>query len=290
MKKRIEEKASITAQMTCLIRALSYYEKDPMYKSKDYVASALLDPILCFLAKSAFFRNIYKYLAPKGIYEYVIARTKYIDEVFEKIGERFEQILIFGAGLDTRSIRFKNQLKNAYIFELDSPATQTAKIERLRKKRITIPSNVVFIPIDFQKESLTQKLEEYGFKKSEEGLIILEGLTMYLDAKSVDETFKLISGLAGKGSLVIFDYVHKSVIEHKNKYHGEKELSGLVSIFGEYWSFGFEKGKIEDYLLQNGLYMVEEADAQILEKRFFTKEKVHGHVNETHSIVTARKE
>lgn len=287
MGKRIEEKTSITAQMTCLIRALSYYEKDWVYSSQDYIAAAFLHPILNFLVKFNIFRSIYKYLAPKGIYEYVIARTKYIDEVFEKEGERFQQILLFGAGFDTRSIRFQNRLRNSSFYELDSPATQHTKLQRLVEKNIAIPSNAVFIPIDFQKESISQKLVEYGFQKNRVCFFLLEGLTMYLDARAIDATFKLISDFAGKGSLIVFDYVHKSVIAHEDKYAGEKELSGLVSAFGEKWSYGFERGEIGGFLSQYGLYLEEEADSQILEKRFFAKD--NSHVNETHSIIAARK-
>lgn len=289
MGRRIEEKVSLTAQMTCLIRALSYYENKILYKSDDYIAPMLLPSFLELLAKLRAFRNIYRLLAPKGIYEYVIARTKYIDNLIKINGDHFEQVLLFGAGFDSRSIRFKDTLKYASFFELDSLITQNAKLKLFHEKKISIPPNVVFIPINFEKESASQKLEEYGFQREKVCLFLLEGLTMYLDAKSIDTTFKLISNYAGKDSMVVFDYVHKSVIRHEDIYLGEREVSQMVSVFGEKWSFGIERGKISNFLSHYGLYLIDESDSLALEKRYFTQDKSTHHVNETHSVVIAKK-
>ena len=81
-----------------------------------------------------FFRNFFfRLLAPMGVYEYVIAGTKYIDAVFEKaLADRFDQILLFGAGYDTRALRFQDKAQHTHIFKLDAPHTQQAKIKQLR--------------------------------------------------------------------------------------------------------------------------------------------------------------
>lgn len=77
------------------------------------------------------FRTFYcRILAPAGIYEYVIARTKYIDAVFKRaLSEQFDQILLFGAGFDTRALRFQAAAQHTRIFELDASPTQQAKIQ-----------------------------------------------------------------------------------------------------------------------------------------------------------------
>ncbi|HOO27706.1 MAG TPA: class I SAM-dependent methyltransferase, partial [Lachnospiraceae bacterium] len=189
--KRIEEKPSRTAAWTCTCRALSYLESEPQYKSEDYIAPELLPKFLLVLFKIKLFRKLFKnILIPSGMYEYVIARTKYFDFVFENvIANGFEQILIFGAGYDTRSIRFLSGGQNIKIYELDAPNTQNAKISQLKKRGITVHPNVVFVPIDFNRESLKDKLIEAGFEKGKKSLFMLEGLTMYLDQKAVDSTF-----------------------------------------------------------------------------------------------------
>jgi methyltransferase (TIGR00027 family) len=167
--RRIEHKTSRTAAMTCMSRAASYLERNPGYHSDDYLAVRILPKFIALLIHISLFRRLLaRRLAPLGVYEYVIARTKYNDAVFKKaLTNQFDQILIFGAGYDTRSLRFHEKSQHTQIFELDEPHTQEAKIRQLQKRRLDIPSNVVFIAIDFEKESLSRKLEKGGFQKGE---------------------------------------------------------------------------------------------------------------------------
>lgn len=289
MKKRIESGTSLTAIMTCLMRVLSYYEKNKMLRTDDYIAPFLIPPFLNSLARQPVFRNIYKFLAPKGIYEYIIARTKYIDEVFENNKSKIEQVVILGAGFDTRSIRFRDKLRQAVFYELDSPITQESKLKRYEEKNV-ISQNVVYIPIDFTKEAFSQRLSESGFQKGKVCLFLLEGLSMYLNTISMDKTFDMISDCAGAGSMVVFDYVYASVLRREDTYTDERKISKMVSVFGEKWSFGIERGEAGNFLSKHGFMLRDEADSRTLEKRYFSlsgKKRIH--VHETHSIVTAGK-
>jgi len=277
--------------MKCLERAISYYERDELLRSDDHIAPVILPSFLKALARLKLLGPAYKLFAPRGIYEYVVARTKYIDEAFRKNLKNVEQVLIFGAGFDSRAIRFKDEAEHAKFYELDSAVTQNAKIKQLKERNIEVPPNVVFIPIDFDKDSLAQKLDEYGFKRDKVCLFLLEGLTMYLDPASIDATFGLISEYAGKGSIVIFDYVYASVVRRENLYEGEKKVYESVLKAGEKWTFGIEKGEAEKFLLKYDLALLDEATAEDLEKRYLTdnKGKLSGRVTGTHSLVTAKK-
>jgi O-methyltransferase involved in polyketide biosynthesis len=118
--RRIESKSSRTADFTCMYRAASYLEKNELYKSEDYIAPRLLPGLIKFLVKYKLINFNWTFF-PKGIYEYVIARTKYIDNIFkESIENGIDQILIFGAGFDSRAIRFTEKNIKTKIFELDS--------------------------------------------------------------------------------------------------------------------------------------------------------------------------
>jgi len=291
MERRVEHKTSRTAEMTCLSRAASFYEKDPLYKSNDFIAPILLPksmkPIVRFAPTRSLFMNK---IAPKGIYEYVIARTKYIDEVFRSaIDKNFDQILIFGAGFDSRGIRLNNS--KTKIFELDAPPTQMAKINQYHNRKIEIPKNLIFIPIDFEKETLAQKLSVSGFKKYKRSLFVLEGLLMYLQGESVHETFKVISEYAGKGSIVVFDYIHSSVLQGDSQSYGQKEIIKMVSDSDEKWNFGLEKDKINEFLDKYGLTLCENNDSEDLENKYFKNEDgdIVGKINETHCIAIAEK-
>jgi O-Methyltransferase involved in polyketide biosynthesis len=110
------------------------------------------------------------------------------------------------------------------FFELDAPVTQEAKINQLKKRGVEINPNTIFISIDFNKDSIENKLIESGFCKNKKSLFILESLTMYLDTGAIDNTFEVINRFAGDGSEVVFDYVYSSVLREENLYYGESEV------------------------------------------------------------------
>jgi len=293
LNRRIESTTSRTAEMTCLSRAISVFENNNNYRCADYIAPMLLPsgikPFLHIGLVRRLFANV---IAPKGIYEYVISRTKYIDEMYERaLSERFGQILIFGAGFDTRAIRIKDTNENTKVFELDVPVTQLAKIRQYQNRKISSPKNLQYIAIDFDKESLPIKLDEAGFDKHQRSLFILEGLIMYLQPKSVDETFSIIQYYASNGSRIVFDYVYASVLRREGLCYGEEGISQIVSGAGEQWHFGIEKGEIEQFLQKYSLKLVDQQDSKSLEKRYFTNKsgKIMGRINGTHCIITAEK-
>jgi methyltransferase (TIGR00027 family) len=289
--KRVETEISTTAKLTCVSRAASSLESNSCYRSDDYIALLHIPPVFRFLFRIHPFRRLFfQVIAPKGVYEYTIARTKYIDAVFKKIQrETFDQILIFGAGFDSRAVRFQAEIGDTKIFELDAPVTQQAKIDQYRKLGIETPSNLVFLPIDFDKESLPEKLERAGFRKGKKCLFVMEGLLMYLQKESVDETFRVVETFAGAGSVIVFDYVRAEVLRGDGLHSGDKEIMNKVSQAGEQWTFGFEEGKVEVYLGGFGLNMLEHTQPAALERMYFTDEKgvVVGRVNGAHNLVKA---
>jgi methyltransferase (TIGR00027 family) len=292
MSRRIESKTSRTAEFTCLARCLSYLEEREQYKSDDYVSLVIMNGLIRQLLRFPLFRRKFMDKNPPGMYEYVIARTKTIDAEFKRALEQgFEQILIFGAGFDSRGIRLGSKARNTRIFELDAPATQSAKIKRYRQKKIGIPENLVFIPIDFERESLPERLLQEGYEKGRPSLFILEGLTMYLQPESVDSTFRVIEEFAGSGSRVVFDHIYASVVRRENLYEGEQELYNNVADNGERFCFGIEKGNIGQFLGTYGFKAEKTMDADALEDMFFrnARGQLVGRVNKTHCMVTAVK-
>jgi len=294
LKRRIESTTSRTAEMTCLSRACSAFETNRYYKSDDHIAPLLLPSGLKPLLHVSLARKLFtKVAAPKGIYEYVIARTKYIDAVFKQaLADQFDQVLIFGAGFDTRAIRFQDKMGSTRVFELDVPVTQQAKIGQYQKRHVAVPPNLKFVAIDFDKESLPVKLDEAGFCKPRRSLFILEGLVMYLQPESVHETFQTIRDYAGNGSRVVFDYIYASVLRKEGIYYGETGIEQTVSGAGEQWHFGIEKGQIEQFLARYAMQLIDHKDAKDLEKAYFTDSngKVIGRINGTHCLVTAEKQ
>lgn len=163
--RRIDTTPSRTAEWTCASRAASSLESDSHYRCDDRIALLLVPTFLKILLRSPSFRRLLSpVMTPKGVYEYTIARTKYLDGVFrEVLTQGFDQALIFGAGFDTRALRFQKEAENPLIFELDVPFTQKAKLDQYARRGLSIPANVTFIPVDFDRESLSEKLEKARF-------------------------------------------------------------------------------------------------------------------------------
>jgi len=274
-----------------MYRAASYLEKNKFYQSNDYIAPKLLPGLSKFLISNRLVNLRWPFF-PRGIYEYVIARTKFIDDVFEdSIKQGIEQIVLFGAGFDTRAVRFADINIHTKIFELDTIYTQTAKIEQFKKRNILLPKNTIFIPIDFHVDSVTEKLAANGFKRNKTTLFILEGIIQYLKAEVVDELFKLLYELSVPGSRVIFDYIYASVLRKENSCYGEKDIYKKVNRTREPWLFGIEKGEIGEFVSKYKFNVIQDLDPETLEKMFFRDKQHHivGEINGTHCIAYIKK-
>lgn len=248
-----------------IARAVSYTEKNQYYRCEDNIAP-LLTPGFANPMKRWLYRVVTKYVASRGSYEQIIARTKYFDAIFQNLPDHLEQVIIYGAGFDSRAVRFKNQLVDKIVFELDVPTTQTAKIERLNQSNLEILPYLVFVPIDFDKDILEQKLDEVGFKKDRLCLYLLEGLLQYLQPESVDNIFHQIGTYSCTGSILAFDYSYSSMQRKENIYK-------WASRFGEKTYFSMKKGEIEPFLLKYGFRLADESDSPRLERRYFTDDK-----------------
>ena len=290
-RKRIEKESSRTAAYTCTCRAASYLESNPLLKSDDHIAVKVLPRFVKYLLKLRIL-NLQGRISPEGIYPYVIARTKYIDCIFQNaVKNGAEQVVIFGAGFDSRAIRLTDQNTNIIVYEIDTYFTLDAKTKQFRKRGIVKPENNIYIPIDFDKEEIILKLDDSSFNISKKTLFILEGLIMYLSEKAIDETFKLIHDYSPSGSLLVFDYIYASVLRQELKYFGEKSIYERVKKDGESWTFGIEEGEIENFLNQFNFNLIEHLDSNTIENKYFKNEsgKIITKVNGTHCIVLAKK-
>jgi methyltransferase (TIGR00027 family) len=289
MPKRIDSRPSQTAQFTCLARAISFMEKRPCFKSGDHVARSLLPALAQILIHLPPFRSFIRTAAGKGLYPYVVARTRYIDAVFEQaVTAGFAQIVIFGAGFDTRALRLQNGSGAIGIFELDAPTTQNAKLDQYRKRSVTVPPNVVFVPIDFDRESPAAALERSGFRAGERTLFLFEGVLMYLQPASVDEILRTMHALAGDRSEVVFDYIRASLLRGPGE---GKDAADTVAKIGEKWHFTLEEGEAGSFLAARGWTLTDHRDPASLDELFFKDAagKIVAHVNNVHCLVRAVK-
>jgi methyltransferase (TIGR00027 family) len=289
--RRIETKASRTAAYTCFSRACATREKDPHFRGPDTMAEVILPPVPRFMLEYAPLRKfLMRKMFPAGIYEYVCARTKVMDAAFlEALEDRFAQIVLLGAGFDTRALRFADRNHGTKVFELDAPTTQEPKFEIFRKKRLNIPPELAFASIDFDREDIFDVLTRAGYRDGQKTLFLWEGVSMYLSAQAVDGTLAFIQKHAARGSQFVFDYIYASVLRQENRYYGEQGIFETVAKTGEGWMFGLEEGEVEPFLAERGFEMLAHYTPVELEKLYLTAEDgtLHGRVNGTHCIVLA---
>lgn len=290
-KRRIETKSSQTAGYTCFSRACATRELDPRLRGPDNLAEIILPPMAKLMLDIAPARKfMMRKMFPPGIYEYVIARTKVMDAAFlEALDADFPQIVLLGAGFDTRALRFADRNQGTQIFELDVATTQQPKIEIFHKKKLTIPPELIFVPIDFDREGISDVLGKAGFREGQKTLFLWEGVSMYITAEAVDGTLAFIHSHSASGSRAVFDYLYASVLRRENRFYGEKEIYETVARVGEAWTFGLEDGEVESFLATRGFEMLAHYTSADLERLYMTTEegKLHGRVNGTHCIVLA---
>jgi len=289
--RKIEREGSSTAGYTCFSRACAAREQDERFRGPDYLAEIFMPPIPNILLNVPFLRKLcMRKLFPTGIHEYVLARTRVFDQAFVDALERgFSQVVMLGAGMDTRAFRFQEKNRGATIFDLDIHATQRYKREVLKRKKIAPPAGLVFAPIDFNKERLADVLSEAGYRDGQQTLFLWEGVTMYLEAEAVDGTLAFIRSSAAEGSIVVFDYIRASVLRYENSLYGEKEIRGTVARAEEGWIFGIEDDAIEEFLAERGFKLLSHYTPSDLEAAYLTAEDGTklGRINETHCIAIA---
>lgn len=291
IKRQIENRSSRTAAYTCFSRGCATRERDLRFRGPDNMAELLFPPLAKIILNITPLRRLFLHtMVPPGIYEYVLARTKVMDDAFlEALDVPFEQIILLGAGFDTRALRFTKNNHGTKIFELDAPSTQQPKIKIFQKRRLNIPPELVFVPIDFNRENIFDVLSNAGFQSAKKCLFLWEGVTMYLRPQAVDDTLEFIRLHSTSGSRVVFDYIDASVLRKENRLYGEKEIFDSISKTGEIWTFGMEQEEVEPFLNRRGFNIIDLYTPADLERKYLKREDgtLFGHINGTHCIVNA---
>ncbi len=254
-----------TALSTCTYRAIGAKDPDPKTRSQDYLAEKFLGRTIDFQAE---IKEIMR--RPRRSYFFVTARTKHIDALLEReLKGGVGQVVILGAGLDSRGIRFHARYPKVKFFELDLPATQAYKRDLVEKAVGKPPATLTFAPIDFNTQTLSQVLAAAGYDPKAKTFFIWEGVTYYISAQAVDGTLRFIAANSGPGSSVVFDYALEEVIKGDSKrFPNAKYALNWLASMGEPWLFGIADGQADGYVAQRGLRALSDLDSKELTKRY----------------------
>jgi methyltransferase (TIGR00027 family) len=231
---------------------------DPHVASTDSLAAPLLPRRFRWGSTWPLLRGLtlryIEHIAP-GVYLFHNARTKRFDRLLlDAIGGGARQFVILGAGLDSRAYRFARELAGVRVFELDFPATAAWK--RKQVKHLGLPSaHVTFVDVDFTVETIAEALARAGWDPSQPTFFLWEGVTAYLPARAIDETFRFVAQ-AAPGSSIAFDYLFRAAFARPRDFFGAVQAFRWVETHGEPYLFGVDPGEVGALVERSGLELV----------------------------------
>jgi len=199
-------------------------------------------------------------------------RFRYIDDVLKDSIEKkeIETVVNLGAGMDCRAYYIPGVEKIRY-FEVDYPSVVETKKSKMKKILGKLPDHVIYVPIDFEKQSLDTELKKAGYNLTSKTLFIWEGVTQYISKEANDKTMKYVAQ-AAPGSKIVFTYVLKSFIEGKDlKGATEKSMyKWLVKGF-KLFKYGLDPAEMRDYLSEYHLSLIEDIGSREMKERYLKK-------------------
>ena len=221
--------ASKTALMVCAYRARATKWPKPLFADPWAEAIAGADGEAIAKLLDAKFPPMEIWLA---------LRVAYLDRLVGMAVDRLSirQVVILGAGYDTRAARLPRA--GVQFFEVDHPATQAAKRERLASLAGYPVENARYVTCNFEREDPIERLAANGFATTEPALVIWEGVVPYLTEGAIRATAsRLATGLDPR-SLIAFDFVGKKFSAGENVSEKDRETRAYVGELGEPIRYG----------------------------------------------------
>ena len=214
---------SKTAIYVAAARAVGSKDPDPQRRNPDYLAVKFLGPreravlhaVLPEFQMDTLDLDFDRAMQPLG--EHILAvmtyRTKRFDAaLLDAVQNGATQVVVLGAGFDSRAYRFQSQLGNVRFIEVDLGPTQAYKKQRLGEIVEVIPPNVSFVPMDFTKDNLLEQLRNAGYSEQQKTFFLWEGVTYYLPESAVKETLHFVRDHSASASRIAFDYLARKTL------------------------------------------------------------------------------
>jgi methyltransferase (TIGR00027 family) len=239
------------------MRAAGALEDDPAIRCPDGMAAGFLGGLnVTTLAKHRMTRELLLRSARRlrpGAYTHEMVRTKFIDEtVLGEVAAGLDELILLGAGFDSRPYRLAKELRSVRVIEVDHPASQASKRARLRRLLGHEPQHVTFVGIDFTRDDLDTALAAAGHERSARTLFVWSGVSFYLPEQAVAEVLSLIAAHDSPTSIV-FDAFWAEAIDGSREYYGARELRNAAAARGEPLRWGIPEGRVEETLSRFGL-------------------------------------
>ncbi len=183
---------------------------------------------------------------------WVCVRTRFPEDLVEQsVAAGVAQYVILGAGLDSFAYRRRDLLDQLRVFEVDHPATQAWKRQRLAELGVELPAGLVFAPIDFERQTLREGLEEAGFDFAELAVFSWMGVTMYLTLDAINATLAAMAKCRA-GSRVVLTYNQPPDVLTSGDAQITGAMAGLAAKMGEPFISRFRTAEMAQLLRQHG--------------------------------------
>lgn len=246
---------SNTAVYVAAGRAVGAREPDALARNPDYLAGPLLGDAWmslqehpCVRAVDQSYEDSMRDIEVVRHVRATTVRSRFVDRaLLRAVAAGAKQLVIFGAGLDSRACRFRTQLASVDIFELDNPATQAFKRRRMAAVIGRIPENVAYVSVDLLKNDVVTLLRSFGYTASKRTVFVLEGVTMYLSERAFHSILGIVA-LCPAGSSIVFDFVSREFVQmlkradFQSAFMSQKLNRFSRLIENEPWNFGISPG------------------------------------------------
>jgi len=177
--------------------------------------------------------------------------------------------VILGAGLDSFAYRRLDLAKVLRVFEVDYPTTQAWKLTRLRETGIELPSNLSFVPVDFEKQSLIGGLRISGYRTDTPGIFSWLGVATYLTYNAIFGTLQSVAALA-LGTEIIFQYTVPKELLDEDTQQMLAAVMASTATRGEPFKTFFEPKQLVEQVRRLGFAEVSDLSPKEAVARYFT--------------------
>jgi methyltransferase (TIGR00027 family) len=205
-----------------------------------------------------------------GLSTYVVARHRFIDDaVREALAAGVEQLVLLGAGYDSRPWRFAAELAGKRVFEVDHPATAARKRRVLARHTDWPAVDRVQVDCDFSRQDFAERLRAEGFRVGAPTFFVWEGVSMYLSREVIRGTLARIDALGGPGTWLSmdFDFLPDGSSVRQTLW---RSTPGLLHAVGEPVTFFLHPEEAPPFLRASGFEVTDLADPEELTRRYVT--------------------
>jgi methyltransferase (TIGR00027 family) len=244
-----------TAEGIAFMRALHLVVDDDPKIFADPLAEAFLSPEQATVLKTT--PQAFQTPEMRSLRAVFVVRQRYAeDELAKALARGVSQYVILGAGLDSFAYRRSDLRQTVHVYEVDHPATQQWKRQRLTELCIALPDNLTFIPIDFEVQTLAAGMAASAFKHHEPAFFSWLGVTQYLTTEAVLGTLRYVASSAAPGSEIVFQIIRSPSSLSAEDQAVVTVASQRAAQHGEPWQSFFEPQALESQLRAMGFTQV----------------------------------